>query len=256
MKKRYAPRYKSRFTKKKSLKKSSVRSVAKIAKVVALRQCETKQSSQYTNTELALFHDRTYYAGQLMATTQGVRDPSGIQQATLNRIGDEVIARGVQLKFFIQNMSDRPNVMYHIYIFRYNTLLVNPGSVPPAVMNDNEFWAGLGGGGAAVTNRMLDKPQKRNIKIIKKIVIRPTNQANYSIQTAGPVPVGPFSKTDYRTVWIPLKNKKIRYRLPDSPLPERDGLAFCVTAYDAINTLTTDQLAWMQWQSTFYFKDP
>lgn len=230
--------------------------VARIAKSVMLRACESKQSSQYTTAAVTLFHDRTYYAGQLLATTQGVRDPSGIQQATLNRIGDEVIARGLSLKFFLQNKSDRPNVMYVLYVFSYNVLLVNPAAVPPETLSDNEFWAGLGGGGAAVTNRILDKPQRRNIRVLKKLVIKPTNQANYSIQTAGPVPVGPFAKTNYVSCWIPLRNKKIHYRLPDSPMPERDGYGFAMVAYDAITTLTTDAIADMQWQSTFYFKDP
>jgi len=217
-----------------------------------LKMVETKLSTQYTDAAINLYHNGTYYAGQLQATTQGTTNPSGIAHAGTNRVGDEVIARGVSLKFFLENMSDRPNVMYNIYIFKYNVLLIDPAAMQ--LMTDNEFWASLQGEGATVTNRMLDKPQKRNIQLLKKIVIK--GGPNYSIQTAGPVPVGPFAKTNYRQVWIPLKDKKIRYRLPDSPLPERDGLGFAIVAYDAISTLQTDQLAKFQWQSTFYYKDP
>lgn len=231
------------------------RGLASTVKRLALSSCETKQSTQYTSALQNLFHDRTYYAGQLLATTQGVTAPHGLNEAALNRIGDEVIGRGVKLKLFIEQEAERPNVMYMIYIYRYNVLLMNAGATPPAVMTDNEFWTGPAGAGA-LTNRMLDQPNSKNIKVIRRKVIKPVNQANYSIQTAGPTPVGPFVKTDYHEFWIPLKNKKIRYRNPDSPLPERDGLGFALVAFDAQNTATTDHISNVMWTSTFYFKDP
>lgn len=229
------------------------KSVAKIVKSVALRQCETKRSSQYTESGQNLFHNLAYYAGNLLATTQGTSDPAGTAVAMRNRVGDEVIARGLSLKFFFQNMSDRPNVMYRIIVFRYNTLQDIP--TIPSVLSDQYFWSGTDGN-AANMNRTLDRPKTERVKVLKEHWIRPESQANYSIQTAGPVPVGPFSKTSFRHFWIPLNNQKIKYRGDNSNFCRFTDIGFMVLAYDAINTAQTDNLAAFQWQSTFYYKDP
>ena len=217
-----------------------------------LSLCETKKSSQYTQALAQLGHDRTYYSGQLLATTQGTQDPAGLLQATNNRIGDEVVARGLKLNIYLENQFDRPNVMYRVFIFKYNTLLL---ATPGSSITDNEFWRGTDGMGG-LTNRLLDSPQTRNLTILKSKVIKPTYQANYSIQTAGPSPVGPFSKTDLHQFWIPLKNKKIQYRDPDSVFPIRDGYGFCVLAFDTQNTALSTHISNLMWSSTFYYKDP
>lgn len=224
--------------------------IARIAKQVQMKTCETKQSSQYTADQQIVFHNKTYYAGNLLATTQGTTDPSGVEQATRNRVGDEVIARGLSLKIFLQNDSERPNVMYRVIIFKYNTLAIaTPG------LSDTFFWSGPNGQGLTM-NRMLDRPQTDRIKVIKSIVVNPSHEANFSIQTAGPVPVGPFAKTRMYKFWIPLKNRRIKYNEDGGNYPRYVGYGFCVTPYDAISTLETDTLCYLQWQSTFYFKDP
>lgn len=227
------------------------RSLPARVKSISLRQCETKQSNQYTSTLQQLFHDRTYYTGQLLATTQGIAEPDGIAEATGNRIGNKVVARGLKFSVYIENQSDRPNVMYRMFLFKYNTLLLAGG----ASLQDNEFWVGLDGAGA-LTNRMLDSPQTRNLRILKSKVIKPTHQANYSIQTAGPVPVGAFSKTDLHTFYIPMKNKQIQYRDNNSTFPIRDGYGFAIVAFDTQNTATTDHISNIMWRSQFYYKDP
>lgn len=226
-------------------------SIARIAKQVQMKTCETKKSSQYTATPAVLFHNLNYYAANLCATTQGFGDPEGLQIAERNRIGDEVIGRGVSLKLFIANKSDRPNVSYRVIVFRYNAL-INPTQIP---MDDAYFWSGTDGAGANM-NRMLDKPDMDHITVIKSKTFRATSQANYSIQTAGPVPVGPFEKTHQLSFWIPLKNRRIKYSEDNGNFPRYLGLGFAVLAYDTMTTLETDQLATFQWVSTFYYKDP
>lgn len=242
-----------KWLKKRAYGRNTFVPLNKYIKDVQLRTCETKQSSQYTDDLQILYHDRTYYAGQLLATTQGVTDPEGIDQAVSNRNGDEVIGQRLILKMFIEQQANRPNVMYRIYVFKYNTLLI--GSPFSATMTDNEFWSGPAGAGG-LTNRMLDRPQKKNITVLRTKTIKPTHQANYSIQTAGPVPVGPFTKTNYVMFNINLKNKKIKYRDPNSTFPMRDGYGFAIVAFDSQGTATTDHISNFMWQSTFYYKDP
>ena len=245
---KFARRYKSRPRKRVPQTKPQL---TRMVKRFALRECETKQSNQYTSTLQQLFHDRTYYSGQLLATTQGIAEPDGIEDATGNRIGNKVVARGLMLRFYLENQFDRPNVMYRIIVFKYNTLLLAQG----ASLTDNEFWVGLDGSGA-LSNRMLDSPQTRNLTILKSKFIKPTYQANYSIQTGGPDPIGAFSKTDVHQFWIPLRNKQIQYRDNNSTFPIRDGYGFAVVAFDTQNTAVSDHISNLMWRSQFYYKDP
>lgn len=219
----------------------SRRPLARLVKNVMLKSCETKRSSQYTADGQQLFHNKTYYAGQLLATKQGVTDPHGADDAGLNRIGDEVIAKGISLRFFLENVSDHPNVIYKIYIFRYNTLQVS-------ALNDTYFWAGLDGSGSNM-NRTLDKPMTDRIKILKTMTINPY--------------LGSMGGTDFNSAktrmfqtWIPLKNRKVTYNGDGSPFPRFTDIGFAVLAYDAINTTEITVLSNLQWQSTFYYKDP
>ncbi|WP_445775547.1 hypothetical protein [Shewanella sp.] len=232
------------------MKTNKVKALATMMKNVALKNCETKKSSLYTGSSVALFHNLAYYADNLQRTNQGLSDPEGFSQATRNRIGDEVIARGLKIKWFMENEADRPNVMWKIIVFRYNTL--EAATTP---LTDPYFWRGTDGVGGNM-NRMLDAPNPERVKVIKEILIKPTNQANYSIQTAGPVPVGPFVKTNLAEIYIPLNNRKIQYNDADSRFVRFTDIGFAVTVYDAINTAQTDQLANLQWVSTFYYKDP
>lgn len=217
-------------------------------KNVALKNCETKKSSLYTGSSVGLFHNLAYYADNLQRTNQGVSDPEGYSQSTRNRVGDEVIARGIKIKWFMENVLDRPNVMYRIIVFRYNTLEGNgPGLADPY------FWRGTDGQGGNM-NRMLDAPNPERVKVLKEILIKPTNQANYSQPANGAV--GPFVKTNFAECWIPLNNRKVQYNDSDSRFVRFTDIGFAVTVYDAINTGQTDQLANLQWVSTFYYKDP
>lgn len=247
--------YKRKFAVRRPIRKKPAkatktkRNLVSMMKNVALKNCETKKSSQYMATAVGLFHNLAYYVSNLQATNQGVSDPEGFSQAGRNRVGDEVIARGLKIKWFMENVLDRPNVMYRIIVFRYNTLEGNgPG------LSDPYFWRGTDGVGANM-NRMLDAPNPERVKVLKEILIKPTNQANYS-QPAQAGGAGPFVKTNLAECWIPLNNRKIQYNDSDSKFVRFTDIGFAVTVYDAINTGQTDQLANLQWTSTFYYKDP
>jgi len=230
---------------KRPVKKSSktTQNLTRMIKNVSLKNSETKKSSIYTGTAVSLFHNLAYYADNLQRTNQGVSDPEGFSQAGRNRIGDEVIARGIKIKWFMENLADRPNVMYRIIVFRYNTLEGVSG------LTDPYFWRGTDGQGGNM-NRMLDSPNPERIKVIKQMLIKPTSQANYSVDPQSKV------KTNLAECWVPLNNRKIQYNDSDSQFVRFTDIGFAVTVYDAINTAQTDQLSNLQWTSTFYYKDP
>lgn len=212
-----------------------------MVKNVQLKQCETKRSSQYTEDLQKIFHNKAYYAGQLLATQQGTADPSGGNQAGKNRVGDEVIAKGLSIRWFLENVGDHPNVIYKIFVFEYNTL--------EQPLSDQYFWQGTDGFGANM-NRTLDKPHTDRLKIKKIMTINPRLG---SMNIGG---TGGLVKSQMRQCWIPLNNKKIKYNADNSPNPRFRDIGFAILAYDAINTSETVVLTNMQWQSTFYYKDP
>lgn len=221
--------------------------LVKKIKNISINASETKRSSQYTADAQKLFHNKSYYAGQLMATSQGTEDPQGLAIAKNNRIGDEVYAKGIQLKLFIANAARRPNVNYRVVMFSYNTQYVEAGGG----LTDAIFWSGINGAGGNM-NRMLDKPNTDRIKVLKQFILKPSHEANYSIASDSTF----FEKTRTLSMYLPFKNRKIKYNEDNSPFPLYRDIGFMVMAYDTITSLETDLISSFQWTSTFYYKDP
>lgn len=223
---------------KKSVSSMTTTQLANKMKTVALKQCETKVSSA-TAENLQLTHNGTYYRGNFFATTQGTQDPEGLSQDQRNRVGDEIIARGLKLKWWVSNKADRPNVMYNIYVFYYNTL---------ESLTNSMFWRGTDGIGGTM-NRMLDNPNPERIKVLKKIVVSAKSQF-YAAPPDGK------EHSQYKECYISFNNKKIEYRRDTSTVPKHWDLGFAIVPYDSFGTLTTDNIASFAWSSTFYYKDP
>lgn len=227
----------------KKVKRSvGLKNLANKIKTISLRNCETKVSSK-TVENLQLTHNGTYYENGLLTTSPGVNDPHGLDQDTRNRVGDEIIARGMKLKWWVSNKLDRPNVMYNIYVFWYNTLDTPTSSI---------FWCGTDGLGGTM-NRMLDRPNPERIKVIKKIVVNSTTQFG---NLADGVGSDGREHSYYRECWIPMNNKKIQYRRDTTGTPKNMDIGFAIVPYDAYGTLTTANIASFAFSKTLYFKDP
>ena len=237
----YRPR---RYRKKRApAKKKGLKNLENKIKTIALRQCETKLKSS-TEENNQLNHNRTFFLSNFLYTNQAVNAPEGFDNATGSRLGDEIVGRGIKFKFWLSNKSDRPNVMYNIYVFRYNTLENTTESV---------FWRGTNGQGGTM-NRMLDQPNGSRIKVLKKIPVY--SQSQYvGVETTDNAS---FDKEHsyFRECWIPLNNKKIHYRRDESGVPKTWDIGVAIVAYDAFGTLSTDTIASFGYSHTLYFKDP
>lgn len=233
VKKQYRKR---RTTRRKS---TGLTRLNKQMKTIALRQCETKVANDYAEN-LQLFHNGTEYKGAFLLTSAGTGDGQGFGSANRVRIGDEIIARGLKLKWWVSNKFSRPNVMYNIYVFYYNTLEQS--------LDDSVFWRGTDGVGGSM-NRMLDAPNPERVKVLKKITINSKNQY-------GDLGSNGREHSQFRECYISFNNKKITYRRDSSTQPKGWDVGFAVVPYDAYGTLTTDNIASFGWSSTFYFKDP
>lgn len=214
-------------------------------KRVMLAQCETKKSYQRLSPGTSaqeLFHNVTHYYTNLMATSQGVDDPQGTTQARNNRIGTDIIARGLKVKIMFISKVDRPNLNIHCYAFKYNTTAF--------AMTDSLFWAGPLGVGAD-NNRLLDHPNTDRVKAIKKIVIQ--NRNNYSNS-----PDTNRVHTVYREFYLPFKNWKVRYDndTGGGRFPMWKDIGLAVVAYDTPDTNELQSVAYCTATTCLYFKDP
>lgn len=216
--------------------------IAKIAKNVQLNLCENKKSTQYRQAGITpnLNHNTTFYVKNLLKTTQGPQNPEGINQNTLNRVGDEVIARSLKLKFHIANVATRPNVMYKIIVFKYRSEFT---------ASDANFWSGSAGLGAQ-TNRMLDFVRSDKIKVLGQKMLATYPSPSYTMDTVQK------NKAYYVDFNINLHNMKVKYNADNSQYTRWTDVGFAVVGYDDRSTLTTDNVGILSWSSRFYYADP
>ena len=223
--------------------------VSKIKKV-SLSLNETKMSSQRfhagTNAQ-PLYHNVTDFTiHSLLATTQGFDNPHGTTEDTRNRIGTEILARGLLLKFMFMSAQSRPNFNLMCYVYNYDATIGQP--------QDVNFWCGPLGG-AQNQNRFLDRPDGNKVKILRKFVIQ--NRQNYAAE----VPSGDERiNTCYRELYIPLRDKKVKY-IPSTTgvstsTPQWKNIGVALVAFDTTNTGQGDIVGYVTAQTTLYFKDP
>ncbi len=229
----------------KHTRRNNVKSLTAKIKSVSLSQIETKSAGQQDgaipgDAAVDLFHNVTHYVPNLLATEQALTANPGLNILT-NRVGNEVLARGLKLR--LQFISDpaHPNVNIKGYVFRYEA------NEPPT---DANFWCGpLGAGGTMI--RMLDSPDTRNVTILKSFQVQNRN-VSFNVDAG----TTRYVHNVYKDIWIPLKNKKIVYDSNNSAIPKYTTIGMCFVTFDANNTLQTDIISYLSWTSKFYFKDP
>ncbi len=246
MPQRYGPRTpaqrmaaaKAAYAKRKARRaRARPRSIVSQIKSISLSNSETKTASQYVNS-VDLYHNVTHYVTNLLRCGQDVTANPGTTELN-NRIGNEVVARGLKIKLQFISDPKRPNMNVRYFVFRYE------GRETPA---DANFWVGPGGAGATM-NRMLDHADTRNVTILKTGMVQNRNK----------LPIDPDAGTVnniYRDIWIPMNNRKITYDANNSSLPKYTTIGMAFVAYDANNTLQTDIIQYLGYSTRFYFKDP
>jgi len=212
-------------------------SLVSLIKKITLKNVETKSAHSIAEN-LQLYHNTVLFRSQLLRTSQGTADSDTGTTSFAARIGDELQARGISIKLWIANKLDRPNVMYRLVVFKYESSLTPTSTT---------LFKG------ANPNKMMDN--------LNKEVITPVYQKIINLQTglaaAGDAAGNPFVGKEchtYRKIWIPLKDKKIHYN-DGGQVPKFIDYAFAITPYDSYGTLTTDNIASVAFEYNFYFKD-
>ena len=218
----------------KGLNSNQVKSVKAITRKVLRSTMETKTVGGIQENQQLLHNKTAYYTG-LLSTKQGVTDPND-QSGASARIGDEISLRNVNVRFWLSNKNDRPNVMYKCYLFWYTS---------GASLSDAYCYF-------TNVNKMLDRANTENIGIIDQKTI--FSQSSYS---TGVSSVGGSAKEHSQLCTLNgnWKGKKIVYTNGGST-PTKKDIGFMVVAYDAYGSLQTDNIASFAYNYVTRFQDP
>lgn len=217
---------------KRIIRRARTKQLVNLIKKVSLRNVETK-SVHKVQENININHNSGSIHTNLLKTEQGITDTDTGTSAYSNRIGDELIARGLSIKLWIANKKDRPNVMYRMVVFRYQSQ-----SVPTLA----SCFTGANG------NRMMDQIDKEYITVIYQKIFNLQN--NIAFADAAHT----REAHTYRKIWIPLRNKKLVYN-NGGTIPKFTDIGFFIVPYDSYGTLTTDNISSYAFEYQFYFKD-
>lgn len=211
---RRKPRKMSR--KPKGLTQTQTKAVRAIARDIQRSSAEKKTVCIW-NENRQLFHNKPDYIDSLLNTTQGLTDA---EDGTGNAIrdGDELYLRNLNVRLWLSNKLDRPNVMYKAYLFWHDA------AVAPS---DASVFFTQG-------NKMLDRVNTEHISVIDSKTI--FSKEMYLNGTEK------FEHSYLCTLNGNWKGKKIQYTQGGSS-PMHKNIALCVVCYDAYGTLQTDNIA-------------
>ena len=231
--------------------------LARKIKSISLAQSETKVASTL-HTGLQLGHNNTLFALNLMKSAQSDRNNPGNNEYE-NRIGNEIVARGLKLRVQLINAPTKANVTYKWFLFRYPS---------GKAMTDADFWVGPSGQGAT-QNRMIDFIDTREVKILKSGIVRTAhktanmNQSTNYTNATHPYILGtaqdgstPGMHSTYFDIWYSFGNRKIKYDGNNSTVPKFTDIGLAVVPYDVNNTPQGTLLGYLDFTHRFYFKDP
>lgn len=214
-----------RMKKTPGLSKTQSKSVRKIAKSVVLRTAESKAFG-FGEENIELYHNKPYYSSNWLSCKQGTADDNDRTQNRLVRIGDELLLKNVNIRLWLSNKQDRPNVMYKAALFWYDS---------NATLSDTLVYF-------TQTNKMLDRYNNEQISIIDRKTV--FSGAQYQAK----------EHSYLATLNGNWKAKKIIYDEGGS-MPKKRTIGMVVVCYDAYGTLQTDNIASMAYDGKVTIKD-
>ncbi len=210
------------------LTRKQTRSVRKIARKTVNQMCEKKRFV-WLDENKQLLHNKGDYTANFLSCKQGVADSEiGTSGSQINRIGDEIILKNINVRIWVSNKADRPNVMYKAYLFWYD---------PDATLSDALCFF-------QAQNKMLDRINNEVVSVIDSKTIFSAN--NYSPDQ---------ERSQLMTLNGSYKGKKIKYD-EGLTVPKFKTIGLCVVCYDAFGTLQTDNIASYAYNAQVTFIDP
>ncbi len=217
------------------LSKAQQKAVKKIARKVVDEEIEDKQGV-ITTENAQLYHNKPLYVGKIIGgivNAQGVQDgdqSSGGSGPTTIRVGDEISLKNINIRFWLSNKLDRPNVIYKGVLYWY------PVSTVPG---DADVYK-------TQSNKMLDRYNDKVIKVVDTFIVRPGNMFLNGTEK--------FEHSYLATLNKSYRNKKIKFD-NNGPITKGFELGFAVACYDAYGTLQTDNIASMAYNMQLTYQD-
>lgn len=209
----------------------------KVARQEALKvvksQSEVK-GTQYQEENVQLYHNSPFLHGNMLYTLQGPTSGDGNpNQNFAIRIGDELYLKSLRLKLWLSNKLDRPNVIFRILVFWYESGMALSNAM---ILNTHG-------------NLLLNSPNRESISVVADKFVK-----NVVHNNAGGSNLKEHSTLKFINArW---KNHKITYNDKDSKTePKKRDLGFAVIPYDAYGTLITDNIASMAYQYDLRFQE-
>ena len=220
--------------------------LTKMIKNVTLTQVETKRRGIFQEGK-NLVHNRTLYFAGIMKTAQGLGNPSGAMPDITNpdlsigdRVGNEIIAKGLSIKMQLDNLVTTP-IHYKVIVFEYATRLVTNDPAGLGAVNDKLLWQGKDGQGNLNMLRTIDSIATNRVRVVKEYRFT-------QIQGA--------ANQNVKSFYIPLKNKKIKYIDNNSIDPQNKDLCVAVVCCGAMQTNADEHIADLNYAIKFTYKDP
>ncbi len=225
---------KSKGSRKSGLSRKQKMEVRKIASEVVDEEIEDK-AFVYTEENQQLYHNKPAYVANILSdieqgTSSGDQNQTGGTGLKTLRTGDQIRLKNINVRFWLSNKLDRPNVMYKGVLFWYPV-----GGTP----GDTMVYK-------TQTNKMLDRYNTKQIKVIDTFIVKSTN--NYAVDANN------HEHSYLASLNKSYKNKLIQY---DDNGPRTKGweLGFSLVCYDAYGTLQTDNIASNAYQILTTFQD-
>lgn len=211
------------------ISRRKVKTIKKIARDVAMTIPEIKHFG-FIDENIQLIHNKVNYLDNFLKCKQGIQDPDNPPaDGQLARIGDELYLRSINIKLWLSNKADRPNCMYRVILFWYDTA---------ETLNDALCFF-------TQQNKMLDRPNNENISIIDDQYI--FSRSSYTTTTR--------EHSYLCTVKGKWKKKKITYDEGGSD-PKKRTIGLITVAYDAFGTLQSDEIASFAYNASIGIQDP
>ena len=222
-----------RTNKRRVLTRTQKKEMRKIAQRVVDEEVEDKQHVN-TSENNQLNHNIPVYASKFLGDIdQGYNDggtSTGGDGLKTIRIGDEIQLKNINIRFWLSNKADRPNVMYKGVLYWY------PIGIPP---NNALIYK-------TQSNKMLDRYDRDNIKVMDTFIVKSTN--NYAVDANN------HEHSYLATLNKSYKNKQIKYD-KNGLQPKGWDIGFGLVCYDAYGTLQTDNIASFAYQSVLTYQD-
>lgn len=225
------PRKPRRRSMKGGLSRAQRSEVRKLAKTVADGEVENKRAVEI-HENIQLIHNKPVYVSNIYGIlAYGNQDGTQAGGGNLPvRVGDRIEIKNINVRFWLSNKLDRPNVMYKGILFNY------PAG---ASVNDGLVYF-------TQTNKMLDRYNDKAIKILDTFILKSEEMYDNGTEK--------WEHSYLATLNKSYKGKKITY-LQNSNNVAKENLGFAIVCYDAYGTLQTDNIASFAYNIQLTFED-